>query len=187
MHAETERSHRTLPNVPNGYCLRATAPSGRTGEHPCRSVQCSGAARDGDALCSPESVARQSLNEAAPWNSEHIYFMHCPEAGAIKVGRAKNPGNRLRGIQTACPLYIYVLATAPGGAVHERMIHSFFKEDRIHGEWFRATPDLIDLAVCLSLRAREQFDAPRGCSLFLPAREALRRRTSGQVTERSVT
>lgn len=68
-----------------------------------------------------------------------VYFITCREANAVKIGHSVDPYGRLPEIQLGCPLSLKVEALVPGGAAEEKRFHTWFEDDRIHGEWFRLT------------------------------------------------
>lgn len=74
-----------------------------------------------------------------------VYFIGAEVTGLIKIGCAVNPQARLRSLQTGSPDRLSIIATVPGDAAMERGLHSQFAADRMHGEWFRQSPALIEL------------------------------------------
>jgi Meiotically up-regulated gene 113 len=61
---------------------------------------------------------------------------------AIKIGKAKDPLSRLRGIQTGSPIKLtfYALwkfASQPQANTVESACHRKFRERRLSGEWFQ--------------------------------------------------
>jgi len=69
-----------------------------------------------------------------------VYYIGC--RSWVKIGKAKKPAQRLRELQTGCPLPIDVLAVEPGGRRVEAMRHREFGALRLHGEWFKHTAGL---------------------------------------------
>lgn len=75
-----------------------------------------------------------------------VYFIQAGgPAGPIKIGVALDVTNRIRTLQVANHLELRLLAVIQG-AKHgaEQQLHARFSADRIRGEWFRASEDLID-------------------------------------------
>jgi len=60
----------------------------------------------------------------------------------IKIGFTKNVGLRLNSVRTDSPLPVTCLAVHRGSKEDEKLIHEKFKEDRVHGEWFRFSEKL---------------------------------------------
>jgi hypothetical protein len=78
-----------------------------------------------------------------------IYLVQAGKSGPVKVGWASDYGNvarRVGALQVGNHDELHLLATLPGGRDRERALHEQFASDRIRGEWFRPTPELLGLA-----------------------------------------
>ena len=75
--------------------------------------------------------------------SSQVYFMHAKNLGLVKIGFSKNVERRLTTLQTSCPDELELLKTIPGGRSVEEELHSRFEDYRQTGEWFKASPELI--------------------------------------------
>ena len=75
-----------------------------------------------------------------------VYFIQQGDDGPIKIGIAREPAARLRGLQTGNPEQLRILRAVEGSFFVEWSLHSAFAESRIRGEWFRPTDELVDLA-----------------------------------------
>lgn len=75
-----------------------------------------------------------------------IYFLRRPD-GAIKIGFTAAPTaqTRLRAAQTFHDVELEVLAEASGSAVADAALRAHFAASNIRGEWFRPTPELMEL------------------------------------------
>lgn len=63
----------------------------------------------------------------------------------VKVGFTKGDvSERIAKLQTGCPLPLQLIATGPGGRYMERSLHDLLKRFRVHGEWFRADPLVLE-------------------------------------------
>jgi hypothetical protein len=71
-----------------------------------------------------------------------IYFIGS-DIGAIKIGRAIRPKVRLRQLQSGSPIPLMILATTPGGVDEEKAYHDRFRKQRIRGEWFERSAELL--------------------------------------------
>lgn len=72
-----------------------------------------------------------------------VYFIEAVGLDCVKIGTAEGgAGSRLKALQTACPAKLRVLKEIDGGIVKERLLHQKFKSDRLHGEWFRLSPQI---------------------------------------------
>lgn len=75
-----------------------------------------------------------------------IYYVSFGTDGPIKIGFVDGFGSlseRLRGLQTACPYDIVLLATKAGSMADERALHERFARKRLRGEWFDRSADLM--------------------------------------------
>jgi hypothetical protein len=76
--------------------------------------------------------------------TEYVYFIQIDGEGAIKIGVSNNPLSRLETLQTGSHQRMTLLGILPGGYDVESQIHAQFAKSRIRGEWFTASPELID-------------------------------------------
>ena len=67
----------------------------------------------------------------------YTYFIQAGDDGPIKIGRASDVHRRLKELQTASHERLRLLAVIRGD--HERSMHKFCGDSRLHGEWFRPT------------------------------------------------
>lgn len=74
-----------------------------------------------------------------------VYFVQPVNGGPVKIGCSKMPRARLSSLMAWSPFKLRLLATAPGDYVSEGQLHRRFEADRLHGEWFRPSPDLMEL------------------------------------------
>ena len=72
-----------------------------------------------------------------------IYFVSYGEGGPIKVGFTSNFDYRIKGLQTACPYPLVVLARVDGKVIAEREYHRRWAEHKLLGEWFEPHPDIL--------------------------------------------
>lgn len=72
-----------------------------------------------------------------------VYFIAASARGLIKIGSAVDPAARLRTLSTGSPDRLHLLATIPGGEKRERELHARFAADRVRGEWFRPSANLL--------------------------------------------
>lgn len=62
--------------------------------------------------------------------------------GLTKFGTTTNLRKRFAALQTSSPVLLTCFGWFPGGPSDERIIHDLFAPERMHGEWFRRTPDV---------------------------------------------
>lgn len=87
-----------------------------------------------------------------------VYFVRA-DGGLVKIGWTADFAKRLTNLNSASSAPLTVLATYPGGAALEQHIHERFADDRVRGEWFKATPELLGLAGQLRTRQSGVFAA----------------------------
>lgn len=75
-------------------------------------------------------------------NQEKVltYFAQQGEDGPIKIGKSKDPHARLAALQVGAPYPLRVLLIVEEP---EHKLHRRFKADRLQGEWFRPSSDLL--------------------------------------------
>lgn len=86
------------------------------------------------------------------WKRVCVYMVQVKGGGPIKIGVAKrqNLRVRLRNLQHACPYEIRLLCVLPDVPTNvEGYLHGQFSDSRLHGEWFKPTPELKALATSL--------------------------------------
>lgn len=73
-----------------------------------------------------------------------IYFVQDQSVHHIKIGFTDgDPEGRLKALQTGSPTGLVLLLTIPGDRTKERELHERFAAARVHGEWFKPTPELL--------------------------------------------
>lgn len=87
---------------------------------------------------------RRKKGDPPRLNRSVVYFIGADfseSRGALKVGFSnREPNQRLRQMQTGCPLELRLLHSIPGTAKLERAIHQVFSGYLLRGEWFRMDP-----------------------------------------------
>jgi len=72
-----------------------------------------------------------------------IYFIRNKETGRIKIGKANNPQNRIKTLQTGCDGELELLAFIPGETDVELEWHREYEGFHHRGEWFNPDPSLL--------------------------------------------
>lgn len=76
----------------------------------------------------------------------YIYFMRPIGAdGRIKIGCSYKPARRLVAISVYSPYPLEIIGVGEGDMSDEKMLHEFFAADRLHSEWFRSSPELLEV------------------------------------------
>lgn len=78
-----------------------------------------------------------------------VYFILCESAGLIKIGTTTNLKHRFATLQSMSPAPLRFIKIIRGDAHRERLLHQRFASARAHGEWFRATDELLAFAESL--------------------------------------
>lgn len=71
-----------------------------------------------------------------------VYFARAGDR--IKIGWSRQVASRLAHLQTGNATPIELLGVLPGARSKERELHDRFADARVAGEWFEATPELLD-------------------------------------------
>src|SRR5262245_59024328 len=72
-----------------------------------------------------------------------VYFLLAERAGALKIGHAQDAAHRVIELQVASPEPLVLIGTLPGGPALEKRLHEQFRAERLRGEWFRATAEVL--------------------------------------------
>jgi hypothetical protein len=83
-------------------------------------------------------------------NPTKIYFVQAEESRAIRIGLSWNPARRLASIQNGHHEKLTLLCAVVGDIKMERELHRRFAAQRMSGEWFECTHDLIEFIENLS-------------------------------------
>lgn len=101
--------------------------------------------------CHLEYTRRQDVNRATRVIAEriktagYVYLLQSP-TNAYKIGRTKNPKNRLETFSVKLPFeveYVCVVQTEDMYGL-EKDLHIHFSDKRINGEWFNLLPDDVE-------------------------------------------
>lgn len=90
------------------------------------------------------------LNKGEPRSRiAFVYFIINHELNSIKIGRAKNVEKRLKSLQTSSPVPLEIVKIIQVEGIEEarnmeNSLHRRFSHLRMSGEWFKATPELIN-------------------------------------------
>lgn len=82
-----------------------------------------------------------------------VYVIQAGSGGAIKIGWVSHQrlvGERLSALQTGNAAELRLLASFPGTWADEQALHRRFVEDRVRGEWFAPTKDVLGFAIAHS-------------------------------------
>jgi hypothetical protein len=75
-----------------------------------------------------------------------IYFAQAEDSGHIKIGFTSGSAEgRIQDLQVGSSSRLILLAVVSGSKADEKVLHQQLSRDRIRGEWFRPTPDVLRL------------------------------------------
>ncbi len=78
----------------------------------------------------------------------YVYFAHCEQAEAVKIGKAKKASSRLSELQVGNPMALCMVDVIEDESGRlEGLLHRWFRDKRIRGEWFKITPDDVRVLV----------------------------------------
>ena len=76
---------------------------------------------------------------------ESVYLMATADGRYLKIGIARDVEARRSSLQTAHPEKLKVIGVIPGGGRRlERQLHLEFRAYRTLGEWFMASPFILE-------------------------------------------
>ena len=73
-----------------------------------------------------------------------IYFIQQGIAGPIKIGKTEFVPTRMNDLQCANPETLRLVGLQDTDDYIERMLHDKFSKDRIRGEWFNPSPEIVN-------------------------------------------
>lgn len=73
----------------------------------------------------------------------NIYFVSAPNQGLIKIGKATDVNARLSSLRSGSPAELNLLAQVRFFPELEKFLHKQLKEHKSHGEWFKATDEVL--------------------------------------------
>lgn len=79
---------------------------------------------------------------------EYVYAIKA-DSNHIKIGKSKNPKQRLRSLSTGTPHELELLAksSVSNATEAEKRLHEKYEEYRTNGEWFKVEPDVFQEVV----------------------------------------
>lgn len=73
-----------------------------------------------------------------------VYAIEAKELGRVKIGyTAKDVAFRLKSLQVGSPCTLTLVGTVPGNQEEESRLHNKYASQRISGEWFTRSPELM--------------------------------------------
>lgn len=75
-----------------------------------------------------------------------VYFIRAGMSGPVKIGVADDVSERVAALQTAHYERLTIIRTVAGGPETERAFHDRYSRQRIRGEWFQYSDDMLAAA-----------------------------------------
>jgi hypothetical protein len=90
---------------------------------------------------------------------EYVYAIGHPHE-FVKIGRSKNPTQRLKSHQTSCPYNLYLVTAVPvdDSDEVEKRLHERWSDKQVRGEWFDIDPEDYDVFVDMAKMEASNFD-----------------------------
>lgn len=110
-------------------------------------------ARLAKLVANPAELTRRNAYARA-LNGPVVYFVQAGIGGNIKIGKADKLEVRLRSLQTAHHEKLIVLGVIVGTGEIEKHMHALFHAERLEGEWFRASLELLKFISMNTVRPR---------------------------------
>lgn len=85
----------------------------------------------------------------------YVYIVEAVGLLSFKIGISLNPSERLRGIQTSCPLKVRIIYAAQvrNPIKTEKALHEIFRKKRSIGEWFKlSSTDIVEAINLIKLQ-----------------------------------
>lgn len=70
-----------------------------------------------------------------------IYFLESGDT--IKIGYSIDVQNRINGLKSGSSKKVTLLGVMDGDVKHEKILHTAFAQYRVHGEWFKKCPEIL--------------------------------------------
>ncbi len=92
-----------------------------------------------------ENLTKSQIRGFSSLSKRIIYFIQAGDDGLIKIGSSTNVNQRLNALQSASPEKLRLLVSINDNKDNslEKQLHSKFAKDRIRGEWFNPSTELM--------------------------------------------
>ncbi|MAN86406.1 MAG: hypothetical protein CL555_05950 [Algoriphagus sp.] len=88
-----------------------------------------------------------------------VYIVTAPSVGMAKIGFAHQVYRRFYALKTGSPVPLILAAIIPSDAGNERHLQKRFEDQWSHGEWFRITPEILELCATFGVE-KQNLRAP---------------------------
>jgi predicted GIY-YIG superfamily endonuclease len=106
-------------------------------------------APEGTKIITPGNRAYSFDGEKLAHQAHFVYFLLNEDSNAIKIGRARDLGKRMKALQTSSPAHLKLIRSiqvnsAKEAEALEKSLHQQFRSIRLAGEWFKAEAKLLE-------------------------------------------
>lgn len=100
-------------------------------------------------IITPGNRAYSFDGEKLAHQAHFVYFILNKDSNAIKIGRARDLGKRIKALQTSSPAQLQLINSIQVNSgkeaeALEKSLHQQFREIRLAGEWFKAEAELLE-------------------------------------------
>jgi len=92
---------------------------------------------------SPPAGAIVRYAEETRLRNGYVYFLQGAKTKLVKIGFSRFPQHRARLHQCGSPDLLKLVGLMVADRLAEGQIHRIFAKDRLHGEWFKPSPELL--------------------------------------------
>lgn len=89
-------------------------------------------------------------------SNNYVYFMRDINTKEIKIGQSYDPENRIKAVSSTEKRELILLRVVPAPSL-EKLLHYKFHKDRIQGEWFHPSEELLLLLEKKNIAAEVMF------------------------------
>ena len=76
----------------------------------------------------------------------YVYIVEAESTNRVKIGFSKNPERRIKDLNGGSPVALHLLCLLKVASPSaEKLLHRLFEKDRIKGEWFRKSDQIMHL------------------------------------------
>lgn len=95
----------------------------------------------------------------------YVYLVQAVDQPAVKIGYAVNPVTRLAELQCGNAHELVIVALLLGSKQTERVLHNFWRQARVRGEWFGNGYEHAILEMADTICFKQILDYGEGCDL----------------------
>jgi hypothetical protein len=94
------------------------------------------------------------------YQGSFVYFAKVANGNRLKIGLSRDPRTRVKILSIGSPVKLVLYYARPGDRQMETRLHRRFAADRLHGEWFRVSEDILHW-IDMDAQERRHIHPPR--------------------------